>query len=156
MKSAVLHVSLRKRNKTHYKNTRLWLNPPTLSYNELLDWPPQPTLTQVKYEHTICVKHFTEWLLQTFPNDGREMCRRERQRGMKRIDRVWSIQHLLWLPWSRGAALCWSLDIHPEEPLCLHHKSEWSGSYPQPHHPTTLPSRTKLHILPRKHFIQTK
>lgn len=52
-------------------------------------------------------------------------------------------KHLLWQAGRRGAALHWSPDMHPEEPLCLHHKSEWSGSYhtfPQPSPPGLNPA----------------
>lgn len=44
--------------------------------------------------------------------------------------------------------------MHPEEPLCLDHKSEWSGSYHT--FPLSIPSPTKAHIPPRHRFIQTK
>lgn len=92
--------------------------------------------------------------MPTFPyNDTeRERHRIERQRRMQRIARVCSTKHLLWQAQRRGAALYQSPDMHPEEPLCLDHKSEWSGSY----HTFPLPSPTKPYIPPRHCFVQTK
>lgn len=66
-------------------------------------------------------------LQETFPYCGRERERKTAE-DVKNSQGV-STKHLLWQAGRRGAAFCWSPDMHPEEPLCLHHKSEWSGSY---------------------------
>lgn len=72
-------------------------------------------------------KTVTGKLLLTFPYCGRERERKTAE-DVKNSQGV-STKHLLWQAGRRGAVRCWSPDMHPEEPLCLHHKSEWSGSY---------------------------
>lgn len=99
----------------HLKKTKLYRNLKYTQVSKLL-------LTQ-----SVQNKTFTGKLLLTCPYCGRERERKTAE-DVKNSQGVLT-KHLLWQAGRRGAVRCWSPDMHPEEPLCLHHKSEWSGSY---------------------------